>query len=442
MSNHTEKFMRTLSLLALLATFLVCSACVAEKNLVKEHAVISIPDGSKSRSINLGKVVVMVPRGHVIGQVKAGFACFVQGSTTWKGGVNGFSDSDITTLFFEELKRNNYNVVGDPTNLFATHAPDAEITVAGLVTNLTYDVCYPNATAYYIDQTTGTAKVGLTVEWQVYSNLEKRVILRSPTTGEAERSFTDGNVDETFILAFMSAIQGLLADQRFYDAVVEKSKPAGNFGGLSDAGPTGSGATRMSGPSAGAGLIVPAKAGQKRTLAEVQKAVVVLELQGYGSGVLIGDEGYILTNHHVVNGLDRMRVTFQNGAVMEGTVVKSDKLQDVALVKVDSPPVKGLPLYLEDLAPGTEIYAVGAPLETNLQGTITRGIVSHYRFKKDGSRWLQSDTSVTNGNSGGPIVDSQGRVVGLTSFGRADYKAISYFVPIADGLRALGVQTR
>lgn len=442
MSNHTEKFMRTLSLLALIAIFLVCSACVAEKNLVKEHSVISIPDGSKSRSINLGKVVVKVPRGHVIGQVKAGFACFVQGSTTWTAGVNGFSDSEITALFFEELKRNNYNVVGDPTDLFGKEGVAAEITVAGLVTNISYDLCYPNATAYYIDQTTGTAKVGLTVEWQVYSNLEKRLLLRSPTTGEAERSFTNGNADETFTLAFMSAIQGLLADQRFYDAVVEKSKPAGNFGGLSDAGSTGSGAARMGGSSTGAGPTVPLKSGQTRTIAEVQRAVVVLELQGHGSGVLIGDEGYILTNNHVVEGHDRMRVKFQNGNVVEGTVVKANPAQDVALVKIDSPPVKGLPLRLEDLAPGTEVYAVGAPLGVENQGTVTRGVVSSYRSGPSGERWLQSDTSITFGNSGGPLVDAQGRVVGLSTMVRKDYKGIAYFAPIADGLRVLGVQTR
>lgn len=444
MSNHTEKFMRTLPFLALILASLVSVACVSDKSIIKEHAVISVADGEKTKTIGMGKVVVKMPRGQVVGQLKAGFACFLIGKTVWRGGSRSNGDSEFPSIFYEELKRNNYNVVGDPTDLFGK-APRAEITVAGLITNIALDVCHPNATAYYTDETTGNAKASITVEWQVYSNLDKKLILRTTSTGEAERSFTDGDKEEAVYLAFSSAVQGLLADKRFHDAVAVQAKPSGNFGSLTDAEPTGSdsgsAAPRSSGSSAGSGLAVPVKAGQTRTIAEVQKAVVVLELQGHGSGVLIGDEGYILTNHHVVEGLDHMRVKFQNGDAVEGVVVKSDPVQDVALVKIDSPSVKGLPLRLDDLAPGTEVYAVGAPLGTENQGTVTRGVVSAYRRDPKGARWLQSDASITFGNSGGPLVDAQGRVVGLSTMG-PEYKGIAYFAPIADGLRVLGVQTR
>lgn len=432
--------MRPLKIALLVLGCLFLAACAQDKTTVKEHKVIEVPDGSKSKTIDLGRVVIKVPRGQVIGQVKAGFACFVIGQTTWTGGSKGSGNSELTSIFFEELKRNNYRVVGDPTDLFSKPA-SGEITVAGLVTSIAKDTCYPDANAYYINKMWGTTKASLTVEWQVYSNMQKKVILKSTSTGEAERKFTDGNPEEAVYLAFSSAVQGLLADQQFYDTVVEKEKPKGNFGELGATTTDSSSGTYASAP-AGASLSVPANAKQTRSMLEVQQAVVVLEMGGHGSGVLIGDEGYILTNHHVVEGYERLRAIFNNGQTKEATVVKSDPRQDVALVKIDSPPVKGLPLHLEDLAPGTEVLAVGAPLGTENIGTITKGIVSGYRFKEDGSRWIQSNTMVTKGNSGGPLVDTQGRVVGLTSFGRTDYSALSYFVPIADGLRALGMQTR
>ncbi|WP_243364198.1 S1C family serine protease [Fundidesulfovibrio terrae] len=414
-------------------------ACV-DKTVMKEHAVIEVPDGKETKSINLGKMVVKVPRGQVIGQLKAGFACFVVGQKTWRGGSRGAGDSEFSSIFFEELKRNNYNVVGDPTDLFGSKSPAAEISVGGLITSIASDVCYPNANAYFMDKMNGRSKASISVEWQVYSNMDKKVIFKTASTGEAERNFSDGNADEVMYLAFTSAVQGLLADKQFLDAVMDAGKGSGNMGGLTDA-------TQANPPAAQAGdatgpITVAAQAKQTRTLAEVQKSVVVLELGGHGSGVLIGDEGYILTNHHVVDGVKRMRVLFSNGTKAEGVVVKSEPKQDVGLLKIESPPVKGLPLRLEDLAPGTEVYAVGAPLDTANRGTITKGVVSSYRFKKDGSRWLQSDTSVTFGNSGGPMVDAQGRVVGLTSWGSGEYKGLSYFVPIADGLRALDIQTR
>lgn len=409
-------------------------ACV-DKTVMKEHAVIEVPDGKETKSINLGKMVVKVPRGQVIGQLKAGFACFVVGQKTWKGGSRGAGDSEFSSIFFEELKRNNYNVVGDPTDLFGSKAPAAEISVGGLITSMASDICYPNTNAYFMDKMNGRSKASISVEWQVYSNMDKKVIFKTASTGEAERNFSDGNADEVMYLAFTSAVQGLLANKQFLDTVVESGKDTGNNAVQGNPGEAQTG-------NAAEAIIVSAQAKQTRTLAEVQKSVVVLELGGHGSGVLIGDEGYILTNHHVVNGVKRMRVLFSDGTKAEGVVVKSEPKQDVGLVKLESSPVKGLPLRLEDLAPGTEVYAVGAPLDTSNRGTITKGVVSSYRFKKDGSRWLQSDTNVTFGNSGGPMVDAQGRVVGLTSWGSREYKGLSYFVPIADGLRALDIQTR
>lgn len=420
-------------------------AC-ADKTVVKEHPVVEIPDGRKTKSIRLGKIVNKVPRGHVVGQTKIGFLCWPVSSIT-RTSQRSVNDAEFSSIFFDELKRNNYNVVGDPDDLFAKGAPATDLVVSGLITYMTMDVCYTNASEYYMNYQYGKASSTLKVEWQVYSNMTKKVLFKSTSDGQAEKSFSDGNAEDVMYLAFSSAVQGLLADKRFYETLIEPEKSTGNFGGLSDSAvPSGQSMAAngsmsgMNGAEPG-NIVVAAHSNEKRSLDDVKKSVVVLQLGAHGSGFLLGDEGYIMTNQHVVEGATRMRVVYQDGVVVEGTVIKSDEQRDVAIVKIDNPRYKGLPLRLDEPSTGTEVFAVGAPLGTDLQGTVTKGIVSGYRELR-GERWLQSDATINGGNSGGPLVDSQGRVTALSCLKRIGGEGIAFFVPLTDGLRVLGVQVK
>ena len=136
---------------------------------------------------------------------------------------------------------------------------------------------------------------------------------------------------------------------------------------------------------------------------------------------MIDDEGHVATNQHVVEGVEQVTVRFENGEV-HARVVGADPSTDVALLKLDSLPDGVEPLDLgstESLEIGDLVVAIGSPF--GLQGTVTAGIVSALGreltapdgFTIDGA--IQTDAAINPGNSGGPLLDGQGRVVGINS---------------------------
>jgi len=430
--------MRQLKLFVLAVIVCLMSACVSSQTAaVKEHPVIEVPDGKETKTLGLGKVLIKLPRGQVYGDLRVGPLCLPHSQLIWGSGSRPPKSEEFSSIFYEELRRYNYNVKGDPNDLFAESSPATEITVGGLITDVHVDACFP--WAGYGGLRKGTANATISVEWQVKSNYLKKVLLKSTATGEAEFKFENGNPNEALFLAFSSAVQGLLADPKFHQLLLEPEK--------GDASSAASDASAQAPPAAD--VKVSANPKQTYSLEEVKKRVVVLQMGGmHGSGVLLGDDGYILTNDHVVKGLKRMKVIFENGTWTEGTVIRSEPVQDVGLVKIENSPVKGLAVRPERVSTGTEVYAVGAPLDVNLHGTVTKGIVSGYRDdKKDGSHWLQSDATINHGNSGGPLVDGQGRVVGLCSWKRLEpgvtsNTGLNFFVPIAEGMRLVGMEAK
>jgi serine protease Do len=142
-------------------------------------------------------------------------------------------------------------------------------------------------------------------------------------------------------------------------------------------------------------------------------------VQGFGSGFLIDPKGVILTNHHVVAGADSVEVTLQDGRKFSSKEIKSDPKSDLAVVRIEP---KGALPYLEmgdsdQMEIGDRVLAVGAPF--GLTGSVTSGIVSakgrnglSMNMYED---FLQTDAAINPGNSGGPLVNLEGKVVGINS---------------------------
>jgi serine protease Do len=170
-------------------------------------------------------------------------------------------------------------------------------------------------------------------------------------------------------------------------------------------------------------------------------AVVIFAGDEMGSGVLISSDGYILTNQHVAKGPGHVRIRWADGGETDGEVVRSDAHRDVALIKVAA--AKGRPLAIRrtpvDL--GETVYAIGTPMSDAYQNTVTRGIVSATR-KLDGQSFIQSDAGATHGNSGGPLVDEKGAVVGLADLtvDASNGSTINFFIPIGEALEALALK--
>jgi S1-C subfamily serine protease len=154
---------------------------------------------------------------------------------------------------------------------------------------------------------------------------------------------------------------------------------------------------------------------------------------GQGSGVIIDSRGYILTNNHVVAGSQQILVHLNDGREVTGTVVGTNRRFDVALVHV---PVKGLkPAVLADsnqIRVGQWAIAIGSPF--GLEKTMTVGIISATGRRGLGKGtygdFIQTDASINPGNSGGPLLDINGRVVGINSMIAAQAQGIGFAIPI------------
>jgi serine protease Do len=146
--------------------------------------------------------------------------------------------------------------------------------------------------------------------------------------------------------------------------------------------------------------------------------------QGSGSGVLIDDQGYIVTNNHVVAGAEKLLVSLANGKELEGKLIGRDPRTDLAVVKID-PAQAGKFLYArlgdsDKVKVGELAVAIGNPLGEEFARTVTAGIISALNRTVEvgeGQRFtlLQTDAAINPGNSGGALVNSQGEVIGINS---------------------------
>ena len=167
------------------------------------------------------------------------------------------------------------------------------------------------------------------------------------------------------------------------------------------------------------------------------------EVEGIGSGFIINEEGYILTNYHVVKGAQEISVTLSNDVTTTAQIVNYDENQDVAMIKITDESVK-IPATVElgdsdSLQPGEEVIAIGTPLSTELSSTVTKGIISATSRSvavESGvtMNLIQTDAAINAGNSGGPLVNTKGEVVGINSSkisGEA-VEGIGFSIPIND----------
>jgi len=154
--------------------------------------------------------------------------------------------------------------------------------------------------------------------------------------------------------------------------------------------------------------------------------------QGVGSGFIMSRDGYILTNNHVVEDADTIKVKLAAGKEYDGKVVGRDPKTDLALVKIDASDLHALPLGNSDeLKVGSWVVAVGSPF--GLEQTVTAGIVSA-KGRVIGSgpydNFIQTDASINPGNSGGPLINTKGEVVGINTAILAQGKGIGFAIPI------------
>lgn len=404
-------------------------------------------------SFTLARVVSGIRRGTAVATLPKRFGGLCNASTgrkatlDWASGTREFGNwqSEFGQLFFEALRDGGVNVVGDPQDLFGQkrNAQSAEFLVGARIQKLTGKFCERHRWLSRSPTGRSNGEFTIDVEWSVYSTLSRKTVARFTTQGYfKQRKAKVNGVFITFLGAFAAATRDLLKTRQFVNLVDRRSE---------DVSLPRRAASPANTRRKGAGEITPIEIARvrqsklpiRRIVADVTGAVVSIRAGGgLGSGFLIDRSGLLLTNEHVVKSARRVQVVFGNGLEITGTVVRRDPVHDVALVKVRLRARSVLPIRRKPAELLEDVYAVGSPLMEELSGTVTRGIVSAWRhLRRDGRRLIQADVPITGGNSGGPLLDKSGNVVGISvsGFTVGDAQNLNLFIPINEALEALQI---
>lgn len=164
------------------------------------------------------------------------------------------------------------------------------------------------------------------------------------------------------------------------------------------------------------------------------------EVEGIGSGFIINKKGYIVTNYHVIEGSTSVKVLLSTGKELDATIVNYNQQMDLAVIKLpEGTKVPGV-VELGDsdaIYSGQEVLAIGTPLSKDYAQTCTKGVISASNRKvstSDGTvmEVIQTDAAINPGNSGGPLVDAEGKVIGINSMKlvESEVEGIGFSIPI------------
>ncbi len=162
------------------------------------------------------------------------------------------------------------------------------------------------------------------------------------------------------------------------------------------------------------------------------------KINGMGTGVVVDERGYIVTNHHVVDGVDTLRVTLFDGSSYVAEIRSFDRARDLAVIKIDPiAPLDVMPIGTSsDLMLGEDVMAIGNAF--GYEHTVTRGIISalsrdvEVNEEQSYKNLIQIDAAINPGNSGGPLLNREGEVIGINVAIRAGAERIAFAIPIDD----------
>jgi S1-C subfamily serine protease len=399
-----------------------------------EPPVLQVPVGVRGKAIEVDKIVVRIPANKVIGDVRSGILCINRKDFQLAGGMFKLNDPVYTDRLRSELAAAGHTVVGDPNSVFRDRDEGrAELLIAAVITDIKADVCRTESA--FSDQGGGTGE--MLVEWQVFSNLDRKVVFSLQTRGKAEVKMRNGGQDQVLPEAFAATSRLLLADRTFYDLLTGAAESAAVA-----AAPPGAPAVPATMISR---LPLSQRAFQEYATDIRGNVATVFAGSGMGSGFFVSDR-HIITNAHVVGAAKFVKVKLITGREILGDVLVADAVRDVALIQTEAAGFPGLPVRTDEAAIGASVFAIGSPLDEKNEGTVSAGVISSYRTDEN-LRFIQSDVNVMPGNSGGPLLDDKGNVLGLTVSGRLDPRTgggsgLNYFIPITDAMARLGLQFR
>jgi len=440
-----------------LLLILLLSACSGvQVTPVEDTKPLAIPQGAKPQVIALNRIKTLIPRGkETIGKGPNSFWDILKCEMPW-GSVQSSRIGQYVIMgnirrgFADTLEVLGYDVAGNPGILFNQDEDymRTRYAIGARIVDSTISLCMNQGFLQLDTRTKGEANVD--IEWVVYDGLLKKTVYKTRTKGYGRLDNSNSEGAEMLLEnAFASAVHQLGTDKKFHDLIFQGIDPNitdDDLGVDKQIMPEEDWSEKLS--------IQPQQPFGKN-LTAMQQSTVLIETGagGHGSGFFIGDD-LIMTNAHVVGFADTVRVTLSGKTDYQlARLIRTDRPRDIAIVKLIEKPdtklYKIAPLSFSKPDIGDTVYVVGAPQYKKLQDTVTSGIVSAHRYdKKRRQNYIQSDVDIHGGNSGGPMFDTQGRVIGISVEGFINRKSgdplsgLNWFIPIKDALGKLDVGIR
>ena len=406
---------------------------------VETQDPVEIKDSSKIASIKFDRVGVKVKRGTPIGSYDPDFlgltGCFgTGGNIFWNQGRVLARDIEFADLFYEEMKNANFNVVGNPDKMFAGASDDRRkpsFLIGGQIEEIKLNICGEKDFWTGWPRNTQKGKGAVKVLWQVFSVITHKVVYETKTQGAAtlERGAAGG---EMVILhsAFANAVINLAADRGFVDILSADAPSILDIRKVDDVE-----------------LLIKHYPSRTRpitdTIDQTRLSVVTIETGlSFGSGFFITPT-LIMTNFHVVGNGQFMRIKLLTGRRILGEVIRRHPKRDIAIIQVEKSGHVPIPIRTTPLKVTEEVYAIGSPRKKKMAGTVTRGIVSKFATNRVGMEDIQADVDIQGGNSGGPLLDGKGNLVGISYAGIGPpgkfSSGLNFFIPIMDALDKLNL---
>lgn len=384
----------------------------------------------ESPLIEFDRLLAEFPSGKEVGEIKRGG--YGSKPLTWDG-FSRLGSDPMNIKTYDVLGSTGFNTpMKESHQLFSTEnrtKKNARFLLGAKVVKLWLDISLLNT---YTEEY--SADVSITLEWQVFDRSTNQVVLKGISDGREKKKYHGSSEESALVDAYGDALYNFIAKGTLYELI----KNAG----------TANVVAVEKGDSATTDLTkIPAIKLQKFENSpemiqySTQGCVTISTDAGHGSGALITEDGYILTAEHVVSGVNRLTIIFSNGVELEAKLVASDVKYDIALLKVPGSKYKALPLG-QGLTTGLgeEAITIGTPGDIELGQSISKGILSGKR-KQDEIVYLQTDLAVSPGNSGGPLMNAKGQIIGVIQrklLGQG-IEGVGFALPIETALKRLNI---
>lgn len=353
-----------------------------------------------------------------VGRLFYGRQCDQMIELTWSEGFLDYSPSDISPLIDRHMSRHGYRFQQSASGF-------GQLDLEGRIAEMRIDACTTGSAYARAEQMTGS--VYLRVNWKLLDG-DGKVLFDASSEGSMLRERT---IPDSFLAALDQASNNLLADQQFNTALAGARHGRPRFDlALAES---------IEVPV----LLGPGDKQFVDVSRDLLRATVTVRLDnGHGSGVFISPR-HVLTNAHVVGTTAQVTVVTRQRTV-KGKVIARHERRDVALIEVDR---DFQPVLISQVKPnpGEPLFVIGTPLDESLSHTVTKGILSAERLT-NGQSYYQTDASINLGNSGGPVFNDAGELIGISVAGIFTRDGagmnVNYVIPIQSALLQLNLQAR